>query len=45
LQQAGAAMYQAGATEPTSEEPDGSGSANDGRSDEDVVEGEFSDAN
>jgi len=45
LQQAGAAMYQAGATEPTAEESAGSGPGGDGRSDEDVVEGEFSDAN
>ena len=41
LQQAGAAMYQQGASQP---EPD-AGPADGGRSDEDVVEGEFSDAN
>jgi molecular chaperone DnaK len=41
LQQAGAAMYQQSASQP---EPD-AGPTDGGRSDEDVVEGEFSDAN
>ena len=41
LQQAGAAMYQQGENQPG---PDG-GPTNGGRADEDVVEGEFSDAN
>jgi molecular chaperone DnaK len=41
LQQAGAAMYQQGENQP---DPDG-GPTNGGRADEDVVEGEFSDAN
>ena len=41
LQQAGAAMYQQSASQPA---PD-AGPTDGGRSDEDVVEGEFSDAN
>ena len=41
LQQAGAAMYQQSASQP---EPD-AGPTDGGRSDEDVVEGDFSDAN
>jgi molecular chaperone DnaK len=41
LQQAGAAMYQQSANQPS---PDG-GPTDGGRADEDVVEGEFSDAN
>jgi len=41
LQQAGAAMYQQGENQPG---PDG-GPTDGGRADEDVVEGEFSDAN
>ncbi len=45
LQQAGAAMYQAGGAGPTSDAGPESGPTGDGRSDEDVVEGEFSDAN
>ncbi len=44
MQQAGAAMYQAGAAEPQADSADG-GPAGDGGSDEDVIEGEFSDAN
>src|SRR5690606_5640073 len=45
LQQAGAAMYQAGAAGPTAETgPDGDSSTS-GNPDEDVIEGEFSDAN
>ena len=44
LQQAGAAMYQGdGAAGPAAEQP--GGSSENGRSDEDVIEGEFSDAN
>ena len=46
LQQAGAAMYQAGAAGPESSGPESGPTGGDnGRSDEDVVEGEFSDAN
>ena len=46
LQQAGAAMYQAGGAGPESSGgPEGSATGEEGRSDEDVVEGEFSDAN
>ncbi|HRO24685.1 MAG TPA: Hsp70 family protein, partial [Promineifilum sp.] len=45
LQQAGAAMYQAGTAEPTADGTADGGPSSNGQSDEDVVEGEFSDAN
>ena len=45
VQQVGAAMYQAGATGPQADGGPDTGSEAGGGSDEDVVEGEFSDAN
>jgi molecular chaperone DnaK len=45
LQEAGAAMYQAGAQGAAGGEGPSAGTAGDGQSDEDVIEGEFSDAN
>ncbi len=45
MQQAGAAMYQSGEAGATTEGAGDAGPAGDGGSDEDVIEGEFSDAN
>ncbi len=45
LQQAGSAMYQAGATGPQDNGSSDGGPSGNGGADEDVVEGEFSDAN
>jgi len=45
LQQAGSAMYQAGAAGPQDDGNSDGGPSGNGGADEDVVEGEFSDAN
>jgi len=45
LQQAGAAMYQGGTDGPTAEAGPETGPSGNGRADEDVIDGEFSDAN